>query len=156
MSGEEFQIVVRKSLTDLEAEVRSRYRIGEHPLDSTFIEDGAVVFVFGDPAHKAGQVLDKARMRRERGRRKGRRNRTRTRGWKPMATITNSLGQKVRVYDVFVTALKDKELGRAEQRKAVESLIRANGNDPTRDQVDYFLGNTLEYLHRAASEKTSQ
>jgi hypothetical protein len=156
MNGEEFQIVVRKPLSDLEAELRSRYKIEGHPLDSSFIEDGAVVFVFGDHARKPGPGGDTLHARRERRRRKGRRNRTRTRGWKPLATVTNSLGQRVRIYDVFANALKDKQLGRGEQRKIVESLIRANGNDPTRDQVDYFLGNTLEYLRQGSPKQVAQ
>jgi hypothetical protein len=146
MSGEEFQIVVRKPLADLEAELRSRYKIQGHPLDSSFIEDGAVVFVFGDHSRRPEQGEGTQHARRVRPRRRGRRNRTRTRGWKPLATVTNSLGQRVRIYDVFVNALKDKQLGRTEQRKIVDNLIRANGNEPTRDQVEYFLGNTLEYI----------
>jgi hypothetical protein len=146
MGGEEFQIVVRKPLSDLEAELRSRYRIEGHPLNSTFIEDGTVVFVFGDPG-KVGDPPERVpRLARGGRRRHGRRRRTKTRGWKPVATIVNSLGQRVRVYDVFVRALRDQKLSRTEQRKLVEGLVRANGNEPSRDQIDYFLGNTLEYL----------
>jgi len=156
MSGEEIQIVVRKSLSDLEAELRSRYKIEDHPLESSFIEDGAVVFVFGDRGLKQRSSGGSLQPRRGPRRRKGRRNRTRTRGWKPLATVTNSLGQRVRIYDVFVNALKDKNLGRVEQRKVVENLIRANGNDPARDQVDYFLSNTLEYLRQGPSKQAGQ
>ena len=72
-----------------------------------------------------------------------------------MATVTNSLGQRVRIYSVFTEALKDKQLSRTEQRKVVENLMRANGNVPTRDQVDYFLGNTLEFLRRGPGKAES-
>ena len=156
MSGEQFQIVVRKPLSDIETELRSRYQIEGHPLDSTYIEDGAVVFVFGDPSRAGGPAGATPRQKRAGRRRRGRRNRTKTRGWKPVATVTNSLGQRVRIYDVFTEALKDKQLNRSDQRKVVENLIRANGNVPTRDQVDYFLGNTLEYLRQAPPRQVAE
>ena len=156
MSNEQFQIVVRKPLSDLEAELRARYKITGHPLDSSYIEDGAVVFIFGDSAKEAGNTRSPSIQGHTRTRRKGRRHRTRTRGWKPLATVTNSLGQRVRIYEVFAQALKDKQLSRAEQRKLVESLMRTNGNEPTRDQVDYFLGNTLEYLAGVQSKQAAQ
>lgn len=151
MGGEQFQIVVRKPLSDLESELRARYKISGHFLDSSFIEDGAVVFIFGENPKEAVSPRVPHSDGHQHFRRKGRRRRTRTRGWKPIAAVTNSLGQRVRIYDVFTQALQDKQLGKTEQRKIVESLMRANGNEPTRDQVDYFLGNTLEYLHSRPS-----
>ena len=45
-----------------------------------------------------------------------------------------------------MNALKGKQLGKAEQRILVDSLLRANGNEPSREQVGYFLDNTLEFL----------
>lgn len=152
MAGEQFQIVVRKPLTDIEAELRVRYKIGGHPLTSSFVEDGSIVFVFGSggvespPAGAAAKAAGPGR------RRKSKRRRTRTRGWKPVATFVNSLGQRVRIYDVFVEALRGQRLSRTEQRRKVDAIIRSNDNQPSRDQVDYFLGNTLEYLRAAEKE----
>ena len=146
MVSEEFQIVVKKPLAELERELRLRFGIEKNPLDSSFIEDNSVVFVFGQPVQRGPGSATSSPTRKGGRRRRTARNRTRTRGWKPVATITNSLGQRARIYDVFVNALKGKQLGKAEQRILVDSLLRANGNEPSREQVGYFLDNTLEFL----------
>lgn len=153
MASELFQIVVRKPLSEIEAELRARYKIGGHPLASSFVEKGSIVFVFGGPKPSVDPG-ESSPMRTSPARRsKSRRRRTRTRGWKPVATIVNSLGQRVRIYNVFIDALKGQHLSRTEQRKAVEGIIRSNDNQPTRDQVDYFLGNTLEYLRSGQAKE---
>jgi len=157
MAGEEFQIVVRKSLAEVEKELRGRFHIEGNPLDSSFIEDGSLVLVFGQRGGKGLAATPGTPVpRSERSRRKARRNRTRTRGWKPLTSFVNSLGQRVRVYDVFVNALRGQQLGKVEQRKIVDSLLRANGNEPTREQVAYFLDNTQEYLSQDTQKKAQQ
>jgi hypothetical protein len=73
-----------------------------------------------------------------------------TRGWVPVGRIVNSKGQKCTIYKPFVDALQNQELTPEEQRKKVESILRANRNRPSEESVEYFLDNTLEYLKRGA------
>jgi hypothetical protein len=151
--GELFQIVVRKALGDIERELRAKYEIGKFPFDSAYIEGDSVVFVFSEPfLSQAGP----SRKERKRPRRRSRRNRTKTRGWKPVASFTNSLGQRVRVYDSLLNALRDNTgASKGIQRQLVGNLLRSNGNSPTKDQVEYFLENTLEFLKSGQSAKGS-
>jgi len=153
MPPEEFQIVIRKPLAEVEKDLRKRYELGRNGFLSAYIQDGGLVMVFGattgPEALQTSQpipVPPGTKPGTPRRRRKAKRNRTKTRGWKPIATITNAVGQRVRVYDVFVNALKGKELSRTEQKKLVEGILRSNRNHPAPDQVEYFLDNTLEYL----------
>lgn len=87
-------------------------------------------------------------------RRRGKRNRIKTRGWNVIAKITNSKGLKANIYEPFVKALEGKELSKTEQRKIVKDIIISNGNDPKSESVDYMLENTLEYL-KMKQEKTN-
>lgn len=85
--------------------------------------------------------------RKRRSRRK--RNRMKTRGWAPVGRIVNSKGQKCTIYKPFVDALQNQQLTPEDQRKKVESILRANRNRPSEESVEYFLSNTLEYLKRS-------
>ena len=58
MVSEEFQIVVKKPLAELERELRLRFGIEKNPLDSSFIEDNSVVFVFGRAGPERSGVGD--------------------------------------------------------------------------------------------------
>ena len=76
-----------------------------------------------------------------------RRNRVRTRGWKVVSSVNLPNGMKSKIYEPFVTALKDNQLNRYAQKKVVKDIIIANGNSsPTEGSIDYFLENTLAYL----------
>ena len=79
-------------------------------------------------------------------RRKKKRNRVRTRGWRVVSKITNSQGLTANIYEPFVSALGAKPLPKSEQRKLVRQIMVDNGNKPTDESVEYFLTNTLEYL----------
>jgi hypothetical protein len=81
------------------------------------------------------------------------RNRMRTRGWNVVGKVTNKYGAKSNVYHPFVEALKDVNVSRAEQRSIVARILRANGNDPSANSIEYFLDNTLEFLAQMRSLK---
>lgn len=161
MPREQVRIVVSKPLGDLEAELRRRYKL-KQPLVGVSIDRESVVFTFGevggrtsfdegtaDPAFSSGR-LAAYRPRRRRKRRV--RNRTKTRGWDVVAKIRNQRGQTCTIYRPFLDALADEQLTRREAYAQVRKIITANGNDPNPSTVDYFLENTLEYLHRTRSE----
>jgi hypothetical protein len=75
------------------------------------------------------------------------RNRMRTRGWDVIARITNSKGQKCAIYKPFFEALSDQTLSSEQQKKKVESILKANRNRPSEESIHYFLDNTLEFLN---------
>ena len=77
-----------------------------------------------------------------------------TRGWAVVGRITNSKGQKCSIYKPFVDALQSQKLTIEEQKKKVESILKANRNKPSEESIQYFLENTLEYLKMNSS--TSQ
>ena len=161
MGQVELQIIVRKPLSEVERDLRSRHDLGRNGFVNAYIQDGALVMVFGKAAAfeapnrvgGAGPKLAPAQSHRKR--RKAKRNRTKTRGWKPVATITSALGQRVRVYGIFVEALNDKNMPRGDQKKVVESILRSNSNHPTPEQVEYFLDNTLEYLKLQGEDRVA-
>jgi len=74
------------------------------------------------------------------------RNRMMTRGWDVVGQVVNKYGQKSNVYHPFVEALNDATLSRTDQRAVVSKILRANGNSPSPDSIDYFLEKTLQYL----------
>ncbi len=75
-----------------------------------------------------------------------------TRGWAVVSKIVNKKGQTAVIYRPFVDALSREGLTRRDQRKAVEEILRANGNRPSGASVEYFMANTLEYLQSAEAE----
>ena len=114
------------------------------------IEADALVLYFREkPAEKNPRALTKEHQitvkKKRRTRRK--RNRMKTRGWKVVARIRNSKGQKCAVYEPFVEALKDL-LPLADQRLVVAKILRSNKNRPSETSIQYFLENTLEYLEK--------
>jgi hypothetical protein len=95
-------------------------------------------------------------VRAARRQRRRKRNRVKTRGWRVIERITNSHGLRANIYEPFVVALRGEKGTRAEQRAVVRGIMERNGNSPTPESVDYFLDNTLEYLHRAAHPEVTQ
>lgn len=89
-------------------------------------------------------------------RRRRKRNRIKTRGWKVLGKITNSQGLVANVYEPFVSALKGVAVPRSEQRRIVRQIMVRNRNTPTDESVEYFLENTLEYLRSRASKPEAQ
>jgi len=79
-----------------------------------------------------------------------------TRGWKVVARLTNSKGQKCAIYKPFVDALQDTKLTVEDQKKTVERILRANRNRPSESSVKYFLENTLEYLQKKRDQSSQE
>ncbi len=167
--SEEVMVVAKVPIQRIAEDIRSRYSL-EGDLFDAKLEGDILVLSF---RRALGQELQQPEMKQPnspsesktrvtitelkttpeievkktvRRRRKSRRNRMKTRGWQVVGKIVNSKGQTGMVYKPFVEALFGKQLTPAQQRAAVASILRSNGNDPTDASIEYFLTNTLEYL----------
>lgn len=165
MPSEQIRLIVTKPLSDIESELRRKFRI-DQALLGVSIEKEAIVFTFAGSAEspsgtRQSEVFpvggDASQTGAKRRRRKRRiRNRTKTRGWDVVAKIKNSRGQTCTIYRPFVDALKASRLPRREAYAVVRKIITQNGNDPNPATVDYFLNNTLEYLSTAKEGEATE
>lgn len=141
--------LVKIPISEIENLVRSRYNLPNMLTDIQIEADALVLYFREKPAEKNPRTLTKEHQiivkKKRRTRRK--RNRMKTRGWKVVARIRNSKGQKCAVYEPFVEALKD-PLPPADQRLVVAKILRSNKNRPSETSIQYFLENTLEYLEK--------
>lgn len=149
---EEVLTIVKIPLSEIAESVRSKHTLPSKLVEAR-IEGDSLILSFTEEIAKmeeaptASPTVQNSH-RKRRSRRK--RNRMKTRGWAPVGRMVNSKGQKCTIYKPFVDALQDQELTPEEQRKKVESILRANRNRPSEESVEYFLRNTLEYLKGAA------
>ena len=164
MSEEQFQIVVKKPLSDLEEEIRRKYSV-RAPLADVAIEQDALVFTFEGASSGKESVKsadqDAKRLPREtetvRKRRKRRvRNRMKTRGWDVVAKFVNSRGQSCTIYRPFFDALSAQKLKRREAYSRVRDILVTNGNNPKPSSIEYFLSNTLEYLAKVSGQSSPE
>jgi hypothetical protein len=151
---DEVLTVVRLPIAQLAAEVKTRNKLDDELFDAR-IDGDSLILSFkrtsginprSAPAPRSSSLSQPSGGRR---RRKTKRNRMKTRGWAVAAKIQNARGQTAVIYKPFVDALFGKALTPAQQRAAVASILRSNGNDPNEASVEYFLENTLEYLRQA-------
>lgn len=147
--------VVKVPINEIEEWLRTKYdlpslltdfQIGENNLVLSFREDET-------PDKEVDQQVAARQSRRRRAHRK--RNRMKTRGWEVVGRITNSKGQKCTIYKPFVDVLQESNLPKEEQKKIVERILKSNRNRPSDTSIQYFLENTLEYLHNN-NDKTAQ
>lgn len=161
--AEELVLQVRWPIADLEAMARGKHKITEKLTDVRLEGDVLVLyFARGTTASGAAMVSTTVVVPSgkkspgpqaptpARRRKKGKRNRMKTRGWAVEAKVVNSRGLTATVYKPFVDALKGHDLSPAEQRAIVARILRSNGNNPEEGSVEYYLGNTLEYLDGTA------
>ena len=145
--SDEIQTVIKKSLQDIENELKKKYKITSERTDA-YLDNDNLVFVYGSaqkvPASTA-ETLPGVERKRKRFRK---RNRMKTRGWQVVGQINNEYGQKINIYKPFVDALSKKELPKKEQLAIAKEILEANGNRPKPLSVEYFLENTLKYLDR--------
>jgi hypothetical protein len=144
--AEQVITLVKIPIKEIEEWIRKKHML-PMVLSDFRLEGDNLVLTFHEepPTETQGDVPSpKTRTRRRRARK--RRNRMKTRGWKVVARITNSKGQKCAIYKPFVDALKDHEMAVDEQRKIVERILRSNRNRPDANSINYYLENTLEYL----------
>lgn len=113
---------------------------GEYLAFSLDVAEGRVPHARLDTRSTVERRAPRARRRRKK------RNRVRTRGWKVIAKIENSQGLTANIYEPFVKALGEKPLPKSEQRRVVRQIMVDNGNRPTDQSVEYFLTNTLQYM----------
>jgi len=154
--------IVKLPIAEAVEMLRKRHRIKE-AFSEVRLEDNFLAFYFTHASESSADapkvsadhaVVASARPRdsgRKRRARK-RRNRMKTRGWPVIAKISNSKGQTAVIYRPFVDALSKQGLSRKDQRAVVEDILRANGNRPSEASVEYFLSNTLEFLHKEGAE----
>jgi hypothetical protein len=147
---EEILTIVKIPLSEIEESVRSKHDLPSKLIEAR-IEGGNLILSFSednrievkeDISPTDLPIQNSQRKRRPRKKR----NRMKTRGWAVVARITNSKGQKCSIYKPFVDALQNQQVSLEEQRKKVESILKANRNKPSEESVQYFLENTLEYL----------
>jgi hypothetical protein len=144
--GEQIITLVKIPIKEIEEWIRTKHTLPS-TLSEFHIEENNLVLTFKEDDNASTAIKEqtvKTSKRKRRFRKK--RNRMKTRGWKTVARITNSKGQKCTIYKPFVDALQDSKLTPDEQRKTVEKILRANRNKPNETSVTYFLENTLEYL----------
>jgi len=142
---EEVLTIVKIPLSEIAESVKSKHTLPSK-LTEARIEGDNLILSFTEETMNMEESPSHSH-RKRRARRK--RNRMKTRGWEPVGRIVNSKGQKCTIYKPFVDALQNQQLTPEEQRKKVESVLRANRNRPSEESIQYFLNNTLEYLREA-------
>lgn len=148
---EEILTIVKIPLLEIVESLREKHVLPSELADA-HIEGDNLVLSFKQATSDTVEVdepevvLSVAQRTHRKRRLRKKRNRMKTRGWAVVARITNSKGQKCSIYKPFVDALGKEELTVEEQKKKVESILKANRNKPSSESVEYFLNNTLEYL----------
>jgi hypothetical protein len=149
---EEILIIVKIPLSEIVTSIKEKHALPPK-LTEARIEGENLILSFAEEEQTNVELEEKLSIpslvqnfgRKRRFRKK--RNRMKTRGWKTVGRITNSKGQKSTIYEPFVSALQDLKLGKGEQKKLVEQILRSNRNRPSEESIQYFLENTLEYIH---------
>lgn len=152
-------MVVRRSISDLEQEIRRKHDLKSKLLEVS-IEKDAVIFTFAkggpepfdaSPPAFSGKASEPLRAGIGGGRRRRKRrvrNRVKTKGWDVLAKMVNTRGQTCTIYRPVFDALAGKKLSRKDAYAAVKAVLVSNGNDPNPSSVEYFLENTNEYIAR--------
>jgi hypothetical protein len=156
---EEILTIVKIPLSEIAESLRNKHDLPSKITDAR-IEGDTLILTFapGDEVPETVVLSNQVSPSRSVGRkrRRAKRNRMKTRGWAVVDRITNSKGQQCTIYKPFVDALQNRELTKAEQRKKVESILKANRNRPSDESVNYFLDNTLEYLNLSSLKTTKE
>lgn len=157
---DELQVVVKRPLTEIEAEVRKLHNVNG-PLAEVTVDSDFLILVFGPQSEgqhlrtdsptrgRADSVSVQSGQSKQprRRRRRARRRRIHTRGWSVCAKFTNSRGQRCNIYKPFYDAIKGQKLTRREASMMVREIMRKNGNsNPAPASVDYFVDNTFEFI----------
>jgi hypothetical protein len=146
---EEIFTIVRVPVKEVEESLRAKHTL-PRLLSEVRVDGDTLVFYFNgelEPPVATEPVSNLiGNRRRRRARRK--RNRMKTRGWDIVGRMTNSKGQPCTIYKPFADALRAPDLSYEAQKSAVEKILKSNRNKPTETSIQYFLENTLEYLHR--------
>ena len=156
MRGEVFT-VVKIPLSEIEELVRSKHNLPEVLTDVQVEGDSMVLYFREKHDLESPEELVKTEKVKTKKRRRIRRkrNRMRTRGWRIVARIQNSKGQKCAIYEPFVEALKQSP-PEADQKLIVAKILRSNSNRPSEASIEYFLENTLEYLKMQEKQPSTE
>jgi hypothetical protein len=154
---EEILTIVKIPLLEIVESLRSKHDIPSKITDAR-IEGETLILSLTAEDEPVDNIIENAPVlttshSTNRKRRRAKRNRMKTRGWDVVARIKNSKGQQCSIYKPFVDALQNQHLTVEEQKKKVESILKANRNKPSEESVDYFLQNTLEFLKEKSGEK---
>lgn len=142
---EELLTVVRIPLSEIEDQIRQKHVLPKGLID-TRIQDNALLLYFGEATPKPQELPPIPIVQPPKPKLVQKFHRTRTKGWKKVATIVNSKGRKCAIYKPFVDSLNSKSLTVEEQGIVVQKILESNGNIPSKETVQYFLDNTLEYV----------
>ncbi len=152
------QRVFRIPLEDLRDVIHAQYGVSTTNLEAS-LEKDFVVFTYEldsisrEALSSTSADISIANTSKHSRKRRRKRNRIKTRGWKVIGKITNSNGLLANIYEPLVNNLKDRDITRTEQRKLVRNLMVSNGNNPSGESVDYFLNNTLEFIAQTRSRQ---
>ncbi len=147
--SEEILTFVKIPIAEIAEWIKSKHSLPKVLTDFRIEEDALILCFSDEPISDKRMILptlERPKLRKRRAHRK--RNRMKTRGWEPVARITNSKGQKCTVYKPFVDALSDSSLTADGRKKLVEKILRSNKNRPSETTIQYFLNNTLEYIQK--------
>jgi len=138
--------IVKIPITEIETWLREKYSLPSMLTDIR-LEDKILIISFTE-SENALKEIDTPQTKKTSFKRRSpkKRNRMKTRGWLPVARITNSKGQQCTIYKPFVDALGKTNLAYEEQKQLVEQILKSNKNKPSEDSTLYYLENTLEYL----------
>ena len=142
---EELLTVVKIPLSEIEDQLREKHVLPKNLID-TRIQDNALLLYFGNAKPKEPLLPPIPITLPSKPKLVQKHYRTRTRGWKKIATIVNSKGRKCAIYKPFVDSLNGRNLKLDEQKIVVQKILEANGNISSKEVIQYFLDNTLEYL----------
>jgi hypothetical protein len=153
---EEIFTIVRVPVKEVEDSLREKHTL-PRLLSEVRVEGDTLVFYFSGELEPLTAIESGSHSTSNRRRRWARRkrNRMRTRGWDVAGRMTNSKGQQCTIYKTFVDALREPGLSPEAQRAVVEKILRSNRNKPSETSIQYFLGNTLEYLKQSSETRES-
>lgn len=153
----EHQHVIKIPINELRELIKKQYGIELAGIEPS-LEGDSIVFVLEmaneeiDRTPSVTMSLGQEYKASSKRKRKRKRNRIKTKGWNVIAKINNSDGIVANIYEPLVDKLRGKDLSRSEQFKLIREVLESNSNHPSDESVNYFLNNTLEFLHRKDQE----
>jgi hypothetical protein len=157
--SEEVLTLVKIPLTQIEQSIRSKHQLPNVLVDVRLEADYLVLTFSGTPNIETETVYSTTpsvvNVRRKKRRARRKRNRMKTRGWEIVDSMVNSKGQTCTIYKPFLEALKQ-PMSSTDQRLVVAKILKSNGNRPSENSIEYYLGNTLEYLAKLQEHTPSQ
>ena len=135
-------------MSEITKMIKKEHGISLSDVSPEIIGDFLVFQIQHDNSKISTDILALTKQRKSRKKR----NRTKTRGWKVLGKVITDSGILANVYEPFYNALKAKDLSKKEQYEITEKILKANGNKPSRDTIEYFQNNTLKYIREEGKD----